>query len=434
MRVARRLIPAQLTAPLKQVLRLRAVGRRFVVRNFGELVVGDRQIEAVAKLLESLDFLSPGPLVRAQLTRNLNLRQDFFLLMSGVGPLAADPRHAVAFDRLGQDDRRLAAMLDCGLVSRIDLDGIVAAARQPFEFFIRYGIGNFLQFRTVEELFTNEGAVLGHKKLIVAVNHLAHALDEGAVVVAGQQRVPGTAPNDLDDVPTRAAERAFEFLNDLAVSANRSVQPLQVAIDDPDEIVEPLARRKANRTQRLRFIALAIAQKCPDPAGIGVRQPAILKVAIVARLVDRHDRAEAHAYRGELPETGHQPRMRITRQPAAGIQFLAKVLQLLFGQAAFEKRAGVHARAGVPLEINDVAGAGVGAAAEEMIEADFVERRRRGKCRDVTANVGRLVRLVNDGHRVPADRTLDPPLQIAVARIRWLLVNGNRVDVRCDGR
>ena len=58
-------------------------------------------------------------------------------------------------------------------------------------------------------------------------------------------------------------------------------------------------------------------------------------------LVDRHDRAEAHRHRGEFPEVGHQPGVRIGRQAAAvGCNSRRKLIEVLFGQPAFEKRAG----------------------------------------------------------------------------------------------
>ena len=46
----------------------------------------------------------------------------------------------------------------------------------------------------------------------------------------------------FDDVPARAAENGFEFLNDLAVATHRTVETLQVAVDDEDQVVELLAR------------------------------------------------------------------------------------------------------------------------------------------------------------------------------------------------
>jgi hypothetical protein len=68
------------------------------------------------------------------------------------------------------------------------------------------------------------------------------------------------------------------------------------------------------------------------------------EVPVEARLVDRHDRAEAHRDGRELPEIRHQPRMRVRRQAAARCQFPAEVGQLFDRQSPFEERARVDAR------------------------------------------------------------------------------------------
>ena len=73
-------------------------------------------------------------------------------------------------------------------------------------------------------------------------------------------------------------------------------------------------------------------------------------------------------------------------------------------------------------------------AAEEMIEADFVQRRGRGIRRDVAADA--LLGLVGaDDHRgrVPADEALDAALEVGAAGHERLLVGGDRVDVRRVG-
>ena len=73
-------------------------------------------------------------------------------------------------------------------------------------------------------------------------------------------------------------------------------------------------------------------------------------------------------------------------------------------------------------------------SAEEMIEADFVERGGRRERRDVTADA--LVRLVrSDDHRggIPADEALDAALDVRTAGHQHLVVGGNRVDVRGIG-
>ena len=77
---------------------------------------------------------------------------------------------------------------------------------------------------------------------------------------------------------------------------------------------------EADRAERFRLVGLAVAEERPDLRGRRLLQAAILQVAVEARLVDRHDRAEAHRHRRELPELRHQPRVRIRRQPAAGLR------------------------------------------------------------------------------------------------------------------
>ena len=44
----------------------------------------------------------------------------------------------------------------------------------------------------------------------------------------------------------------FQFRDDLPVAADRAVQPLQVAVDDEDEVVQLLARGQRDRAERSR--------------------------------------------------------------------------------------------------------------------------------------------------------------------------------------
>jgi hypothetical protein len=109
------------------------------------------------------------------------------------------------------------------------------------------------------------------------------------------------------------------------------------------------------------------------------------------------------------------------------------ILQVLVVEAPFQIRAGVDARRRVPLEEDDVAVAVV-APLEEMVEADFVERGRRGVGRNVAADPFiRLVRAHDHGGRVPADEALDAALHVGAARHQHLFVGRNRVDVRGIG-
>ena len=245
-----------------------------------------------------------------------------------------------------------------------------------------------------------------------------------------EQVVPFGAPEHLDDVPAGAAEDRLELLDDLAVAADRTVEPLQVAVDDEDQVVELLARRQRDGAERFGLVGLAVAEERPD-LRIGLRlEAAIFQVPIEARLVDRHDRPEAHRDRRDFPELRHQPRMRIRRQAAARLQLAAEVLELFGRQAPFEERAGVDARRRVALEVDDVAFCAVVAAAEEVIEGHFVQRRRRGERRDVAADaVLDPVGADDHRHRVPADQALDAALDLAAAGIGHFFADVDGVDV-----
>ena len=274
----------------------------------------------------------------------------------------------------------------------------------------------------------------GHDRVLLqlAVDDLAHAAHQQAVAVLGQQRVPVGTPQDLDHVPAGAAEGAFQFLHDLAVAADRSVQPLQVAIDDEDQVVETLAGGQGDRAQRFRFVALAVAQEGPHPRGRGVGlDAAIDQVVVEAGLVDGHDRPQAHRNRGELPEVGHEPGVRIGGQPAAGLQLAAEVHQVLLGQAAQEKRPGVDSRRGMPLEEDLVGRLRALFAAEEVVEGHFIERGGRGEGGDMPADAAaELVRADDHRHGVPADDALDAAFDLAVAGVFGLEFDRNGVDIR----
>src|SRR6267378_7937284 len=113
--------------------------------------------------------------------------------------------------------------------------------------------------------------------LILAVGDLAHAPQKQAIAIRLNELIPIAAPNHFDDVPSRATENRFQFLDDLTVSAYRSIEALQVAVDDENQVVEPLARTERNRAERLRLVHFTIAQERPDFAARRGLQPAILE-------------------------------------------------------------------------------------------------------------------------------------------------------------
>src|SRR5262245_32450582 len=119
---------------------------------------------------------------------------------------------------------------------------------------------------TPKEVLPEVGTALDEEFLILPVRDLAHTADQEAIPVILNEAIPIAAPDDLDDVPSRTPENGFELLNNFAVATHRAVEALQVAVDDEDQVVEALTRCERDRTQRLGFVHLAVAEKRPDSA------------------------------------------------------------------------------------------------------------------------------------------------------------------------
>jgi len=165
---------------------------------------------------------------------------ELFLLVSDVATFAglSDP---VALDGAGEDHGRRSLVLDGGLVRRIDLCRVVTSQAEAAELLVRH-IGDHCGKLGVftEEVLADIGAGGGGVLLAVTVHRLAHPTHQETVRILGKQRVPIFSPDHLDDIPTRAPEVSLELLNDLAVTADRAVETLQIAVDDKDQIVEVL--------------------------------------------------------------------------------------------------------------------------------------------------------------------------------------------------
>ena len=185
-------IAAETPPALHQVLVFRRVeagvdvGRQFV----GEGRVADRQLQSIAE----------GPQV------GLGHLLD---LVGRVPGLDVGPERP-ALHGLRQDHGRRAAVTACGGVAGVHLDGIVTAAPQPAEVLVgevgdesaEAGIG-------AEEVLADVGARLDPEFLKLAIHRGVHLVDELAVRISGEKRVPLPAPDRLDDVPAGAAEECL---------------------------------------------------------------------------------------------------------------------------------------------------------------------------------------------------------------------------------
>ena len=402
---------AERLATLEQMPELRARLRRPVEEGTGRLLVGERDPEPVAD-------------------REARLLVHRLLLVRDVAALAGLP-HPVALDRLREDHGRLPRMPDGRVVGGVDLLRVVPAAAERPDLVVRpvgdhrLGLGV-----AAEEVLAHVGAVVRLERLVLAVDALVHQLAQDALVVRLEEGIPVRAPDHLEHVPARPAEVRLELLDDLPVPAHGTVETLQVAVDDEDEVVEALAARERDRAHRLRLVHLAVAHERPDLAVAVLDDPARGEVLHEPRLVDRHQRAEPHRHGGELPEGRHQPRVRVRREPAAA-DLLPEAPQLVLGQPPFEERARVEARGRVALEVHEVAEMVLGARPPEVVEADLVERLRGLVARDVAPELGRLgVRLEHDRDRVPADEGGRGRLELRVAGHLRLVLGRDRVDVR----
>ena len=86
------------------------------------------------------------------------------------------------------------------------------------------------------------GAIFGFICLIFAVYHFFHALQQKPCFVLREQTIPFPSPHHLDHVPARATEYTFQLLDDLAVAADGAIQPLQVTVNDKNQIIQFFAR------------------------------------------------------------------------------------------------------------------------------------------------------------------------------------------------
>ena len=298
-----------------------------------------------------------------------------------------------------------------------------------------------------------EAAVGGSVGLEFAVHRFVQALQQYPVVVARKQGIPVRTPQELHHVPAGARIQALEFLNHRAVAAHRTVQPLQIAVDDHDQIVQPLARGQRQPGERLGLVHFAVAGEGPHLAPGGVENATAGQVFHEARLIDCLDRPQTHRAGGELPEIGHQPGVGVGRQPlvlvrrglgarrlscaGGGGTGLAPVMrELRFAQTPFEKRARIDTGRRVRLEIDQVAAVGSlfltrRPGAEEMVEADLEQVRRRGVAGYVAAQLWmRAVGAHHHRQRIPAHDRRQALLDLEVAGKLRLVGKPDAVAVR----
>lgn len=351
--------------------------------------------------------------------------------MGRVAALEVRPQRP-ALDRLCQDHRRLTLVGLGRRIGGVDLLVVVTAAAQVQDLVVGHVLDHVAQPRVVpEEVLTDVRTGLGGVRLELTVRRGVQLVDQDARAVLREQRVPGTVPDQLDDIPSGAAELRLQLLDDLAVAAHRTVEALQVAVDHEGQVVQALTGGDGELAERLGLVHLAVAQICPHMRLGGVGDAARLHVAVHPGLVDRAERAQAHRDGRELPEVRHQPRVRIAGQAVRRLRLLlAEGVELRFAQPVEQEGAGIDTRGRVPLEEDLVTAQTVVLAPEEVVEAHVVQRGRGGEGGDVATDTDPRTLGARHHHgRVPAGRVEDLALDLLVAGEERLVLRGDRVHV-----
>ncbi len=260
---------------LEKILDLRTVIGGPVVGRLADLVVGNGNLETVAKSAK-------------------RLLAHFLLLVGDVLALAG-LAHAITLDGHGEDQGRPTGMLGGRVVGRIDLLSVVTATMEPPDVIVAHVGDHVLQLRILaEEILAGIRTAVPFERLIFAVDAFLHALAQEPLGIAHEQRVPIRPPQHLDHIPAGAAEIALQFLHHTTVAANRAVETLQVAVDDENQVIELFACRQRNGALRFRLVHLAVAHERPDLAIGRIDEAALVHVFHEPRLIDRRQRPEPH--------------------------------------------------------------------------------------------------------------------------------------------
>ena len=117
-------------------------------------------------------------------------------------------------------------------------------------------------------------------------------------------------------------------------------------------------------------------------------------------------------------------------EEAAALDLLAELQELRLADPSLEEGTGVDAGRGVALDVDQIPAMLGRGSVPEMHEAGVVEGGRRLEARDVAAQLGAfLVGAEHDGQGVPADQRADLVFDRPVARVLWLLLHRDGVDV-----
>src|ERR1017187_10513151 len=271
---------------------------------------------------------------------------------------------------MGQNHGRTTAMFRGALICVVDFDRIMAAATQPAHLIVGQVADQLTQLGIfAKEFLADICASLGLERLIVAIDALFHAFEQKPGVVPFEERVPVRTPDHLDYVPPRATENAFQFIDDPAVAAHRSIKAVKVAVDNEYKVVQPLEGGDGEGAARVHFISFTVTDVGPNLTRSLLNEIAGLQIPHKTRLVNRIQRTDAHRDRGESPKVWHQPWVRVGRKAGSVTQIVTEVEKVLVLEATFQIGTCVDSRGGVSLKVDEVPWLIVIARVEEVVKA-----------------------------------------------------------------
>ena len=151
---------------------------------------------------------------------------QLFLLVGNVLAFTGFTQ-TVAFDCLGENDRRSAFVIEGGAIGCVHFNRIVPAQPHPRKLVVGKMLNHLEQTRIgAEQVLPEVSPALHEKFLILPVSDFTQTAHQNSIAVIGDQAVPIAAPDALNDVPPGAAKDGFQFLNNFPVATHRPIQAL----------------------------------------------------------------------------------------------------------------------------------------------------------------------------------------------------------------
>ena len=157
---------------------------------------------------------------------------------------------AISLDRHGQNDGGSLHLLTGCSVGRVDLVGVMTAAIEVHDVLIAQILNQLKGLRiSAEEMLAGIGTPIEFAVLKLPITDIVHDFLQQPALIALDQGIPFASPHYFDDVPARSSEHALQLLNDFAITPDRTIKALQIAVDDKVQVPQALPTCQRNRAQ-----------------------------------------------------------------------------------------------------------------------------------------------------------------------------------------